>query len=118
MVSQLHEALLLPFRNLPALVPQLLREPLCLELPMFTEASLLPADLNDIQPTEYRADLVLVLNDAAGEPVMGIVLEVQLAVDGQKKYAWPAYVANLYARLKCPVSLLVVAGDERVARWA
>src|SRR5262249_731225 len=31
---------------------------------------------------------------------------------------WPAYVANLRARLECPVCLLVVTADDAVARWA
>lgn len=118
MVSQLHEALLLPFQSRPALLPRLLGEPSCLELPMFDEASSMGADLNDIQPTEYRADMVIALNDKAGKPVMGIVLEVQLSENERKKYAWPAYVANLRARLECPVCLLVLAGDDSVARWA
>jgi hypothetical protein len=38
--------------------------------------------------------------------------------DDSKSYAWPAYVVNLRARIKCPVCLLVVAKDEQVARWA
>jgi hypothetical protein len=51
-------------------------------------------------------------------PVLGIVVEVQLSSDEDKRYVWPAYVANLRARIRCPVSLLVVAADEGVARWA
>jgi hypothetical protein len=41
-----------------------------------------------------------------------------LSIDERKQFTWPAYVANLRARLTCPVCLLVVAGDEAVARWA
>jgi hypothetical protein len=55
---------------------------------------------------------------ADGDPSMGIVVEVQLAVDERKRWVWPAYVANLRARLKCSVCLLVVTLDEAVARWA
>src|SRR5262249_6158086 len=33
-------------------------------------------------------------------------------------FVWPAYVANLRARLTCPVCLLVVAADDTLARWA
>jgi hypothetical protein len=57
----------------------------------------------------------LLLDD---QPVLGIVVEVQLARDEAKQYAWPAYVANLRARIECPVCLLVIAADEAVARWA
>jgi hypothetical protein len=43
---------------------------------------------------------------------------VQLSADERKRFVWPVYVANLRARLECPVCLLVVAADDRVARWA
>jgi hypothetical protein len=116
MPSQLHEALLLLFRNRPELAPELLRDALCMELPAYTEARIDSADFNVVQPTEYRADLVvLLLNDV---PVLGIVVEVQLSPDPRKQYVWPAYVANLRARLECPVCLLVVAAEDSVARWA
>lgn len=45
-------------------------------------------------------------------------LASQLSADPNKRFAWPAYVANLRAQLECPVCLLVVAADEHVARWA
>jgi hypothetical protein len=116
MPSQLHEVLLLLFRNRPSLAPELLRDALGVELPAFTEARIDSADLGQVQPTEYRADLVVLLLD--GEPVLGIVVEVQLAPDDRKAYVWPVYVANLRARLECPVCLLVVTADEATARWA
>jgi hypothetical protein len=43
---------------------------------------------------------------------------VQLSTDEDKRYVWPVYVANLRARIRCPVCLLVIAADETVARWA
>lgn len=116
MPSQLHEALLLLFRNRPSLAPELLRDALHIVLPAYTEARIDSADLTDIQPAEYRADLVVLLLN--GVPVLGIVVEVQLASDERKSFVWPAYVANLRARLECPVCLLVVTADEAVARWA
>lgn len=116
MPSQLHEALLLLFRNRPTLAPELLRDALHVELPEYTEARIDSADLTDVQPAEYRADLVVLLWKA--EPVLGIVVEVQLSADERKFFVWPAYVANLRARLRCPVCLLVVTADEATARWA
>jgi hypothetical protein len=78
MPSHLHEAMLYLFRNRPKLAPVLLQEALhATWLPPFTEARIDSAELNDIQPAEYRADLVVLLLE--GLPVQGIVLEVQLA---------------------------------------
>jgi len=116
MPSQLHEALLQLFRNRPTLAPELVRDALHLELPDYTEVRLDSADFTEIQPTEYRADLVVLL--LRGEPVYGIIVEVQLSPDERKRFVWPAYAVNLRARLKCKVCLLVVTPDEAVARWA
>jgi hypothetical protein len=116
MPSLLHEALLLLFRNRPSLAPELLQLALNLDLPAYTEARIHSADLTEVQPAEYRADLVVLLIDDV--PVLGIVVEVQLAADERKRYVWPAYAANLRAQLKCPVHVLVVGVNEAVARWA
>jgi hypothetical protein len=87
MPSQLHEALLLLFRNRPELAPELLRDALQVELPAYSEARIESAELSDIQPAEYRADLVVLLYE--GKPVLGIVVEVQLRPDPDKRYSWP-----------------------------
>ena len=116
MPSHLHESLLFLFRNRPVLAPELLRDVLHVELPPFTGARIDSADLAELQPAEYRADLVILLLD--GVPVYGIVVEVQLQPDDRKRFVWPAYVTNLRARLELPVCLLVVAADEATARWA
>jgi len=116
MPSFQHEALLQLFRNRPLLAPELLRDVLHQRLPEFTEARVESAELTDLQPAEYRADLVVLLFD--GRAVLGIVVEAQLRRDDAKQYVWPAYVINLRARIKCPVCLLVITVDERVARWA
>jgi len=116
MPSQLHEALLQLFRNRPTLAPELIRDVLHLELPEYTDVRIDSADLTEVQPTEYRADLVVLL--LRGVPVFGIIVEVQLSKDERKRFVWPAYAVNLRARLKCKVCLLVVTPDESVARWA
>jgi hypothetical protein len=116
MPSQLHEMLLLLFRNRPALAPELLREALHVELPAYSEVRLESADLTDVVPAEYRADLVVLLVD--GKPVLGIVVEVQLAPDARKRFSWPVYVAGLRARLECPCCLLVITASDKTAEWA
>src|SRR5678815_3116514 len=95
MPSLLHESHLLLFRNQPALAPALLRDVLRVELPSYQEARIVSADLSDVRPTEYRADLVVQLFD--GKSVCAIVVEVQLSVKEPKRFAWPAYVVNLHA---------------------
>ena len=116
MPSLLHESHILLFRNQPQLAPSLIREVLRVDLPAYTEARVVSSDLTDVQPAEYRADLVVQLFD--GESVCGIIVEVQLSESERKRFAWPAYVVNLRARLECPVHLLIVTADDAVARWA
>jgi hypothetical protein len=48
--SQLHEALLLLFRNRPELAPELLRDALHIELPSYTEVRIESADLTEVVP--------------------------------------------------------------------
>jgi hypothetical protein len=116
MPSQLHESHLLLFRNQPTLAAELIQAAIGVRLPSYTDARVVSADLTDIQPAEYRADMVIEFSK--GKPVYAIVVEVQLSVKRAKRFIWPAYVANLHARLKCPVSLLVVTANDAVARWA
>lgn len=116
MVSHLHEVLLLLFRNRSGSAADLLRA-LDVEIPEFDEVHTESSDLSDLQPAEYRADLVLFLKQDLRK-VLGIIVEVQLGRDDDKPYAWPAYIANLRARHRCPVCLLVVTTEDAVARWA
>lgn len=116
MPSLEHETLRLLFQNRPELAPALLRDALGVELPEYSSISVESADLTDIVPAEYRADLVVLLVD--GKPVLAIVVEVQLAHDDRKLFTWPVYVVGLRARFNCPAVLLVVTSDPAVARWA
>ena len=67
MPSLLHESHLLLFRNQPALAAELIRDVLHVNVPRYSEARVDSAELTDIQPAEYRADLVMVpkITDAA-----------------------------------------------------
>ena len=116
MPSALHEAIIELFRHRPVLAAELLQETLSVVLPTFTEARIESAAFADLKPPEYHADLVVLL--AADEPVLGIVLEVQLRIDAQKRYSWPHYAASLRVRLACPTCVLVYAPDPDVAAWA
>jgi hypothetical protein len=48
----------------------------------------------------------------------GVVIEIQRTCDGDKRWSWPVYVATLREREQCPVTLLVIATEDSVARWA
>jgi hypothetical protein len=117
MPSQVHEVLIDMFRGRPSLAAELLDGPLHDVLPDYDEAHLASADLTDVAPTEYRADAVVTLTRMR-ETVAAVVVEVQRRVDKKKRRSWPAYVTTLHARLGCPVDLLVVCPDQKVADWA
>jgi len=116
MPSYLHELLLFLFRKRSTSAADLLRE-LDVRLPGHDGVCVESSNLNDLRPAEYDADLVLFLMRRSRK-VLGIVVEVQLGRDADKPYTWPAYVANLRARHRCPVCLLVITTEEAVARWA
>jgi hypothetical protein len=116
MPSSQHEAIVELFRQRPVLAAELISESLAVPLPDFNEGRIESATFADLTPPEYRADLVVLLS--ADVPVLGIVVEVQLRIDGHKHYSWPHYAASLRARLSCPTCILVYAPDGGVARWA
>lgn len=98
------------------LAADLLAGPLGVAVPEFHTARLSADELTDVVPTEDQADAVITL-DVADTPVFAVVVEVQLRVDARKQRTWPACVANLHARLGCPVVLLVVCPAPAVAAW-
>jgi hypothetical protein len=116
MPSLLHEVLVELFRQRPALAAELVRDSLGEKLPPYDTIELRDANLSQLLPTEYHADLVVVLK--AGVPVLGLVVEIQLQRDDDKFYSWPVYAMALRAKLRCPVSVLVIATQIGVAHWA
>jgi len=51
------------------------------------EVRLESAELTDVQPAEYRADMVILLVDC--KAVLWIIVEVQLQEDPRKRFTWP-----------------------------
>jgi len=115
MPSITHETLVDLFRDCPALAPELLRRA-GLDLGGGTTARVTAAAFTDLDPAEYRADVVIRL-DLDDAPVEAVIVEIQLDRDVKKRTSWPLYVAGAYARFGCPVTLLVVAIDDSVAAW-
>lgn len=116
MPSQLHETLTELFRHRPPLAAEL-AECLGVKLPTYEQARLDSGDLTDLVPTQWRADAVVTLTNVDRQPVLAVVIEVQLRRDRDKHYSWPTYLTNLRARLQCPVLLLVICPDSRTAAW-
>ena len=103
MPSMAHEILVDLFKNRPSLAAEILIEVLGISLPDYSEARIAPADLTEIQPAEYRADIVVILF-YNGNPVRVVIVEVQLAADPQKRLSWPAYVTVARAAHGCPAA--------------
>ncbi len=124
MPSTLHEALVLLFRESPRLAPMLLARALGIELlPEDADIQVTSAEFADLDPPEYRADVVLRVpgdgddtdRDKATREVF--IVEVQLDDDPVKHFTWPHYMTAARVRFRCRATLVVVAVDERVARW-
>ena len=98
MPSLTHDALLQLFRNRPGLAPELLRDVLRAPVPTFDHVRIGDTTLTDVVPTEYRADLVLLLEGATGAaPRAALVVEAQLGRDPDKRWSWPVYLTSLRA---------------------
>lgn len=115
MPGLLHETIVELFRSRPVLAAELLRDVLAYDVPSFVEARIGEGDLTTLAPTSFLTDLVVLLS--RGEAVLGIIVEVQLQIDNDKPMSWLVYLANLQAKIRAPVVLVVVATDDRVSAW-
>jgi len=115
--SFLHEILVELFRQRPVLGPELLHACTGRRFAGATAATG-SIDLSQVAPAEYRSDALTELRDPAGAAVAAVIVEVQLRIDEDKRRSWPLYVAAARASLGCPTTLLVLAPDPVVARWA
>ncbi|MGM7644215.1 hypothetical protein ACSVDM_04880 [Nocardia sp. JW2] len=118
MPSYLHEGLLDLFRTDALLAPTLLAEEFGIPLPGLSRMRAESCDFTDIGPKEFRGDLALSTHDDRDLPVLGVCVEVQLAADDVRRWKWPVYLTTLRSRLCCPVVLLVVTPNRKVAKWA
>jgi hypothetical protein len=118
MPSPLHEALVLLFRECPALGLTLARDALHVDIPAHTSAQVVSAEFTELVPAEYRADVVLRLDDQRGNTTDVLIIEAQLQADADKSYSWHLYAAGARCRYRCPATVVAVTLDERVARWS
>jgi hypothetical protein len=66
-------------------------------------------DASNVVPDEFKADMVTIIRDrATGDPLLLVVIEPQGRKDDEKRFSWPAYLANLRAAHKCESAVLIV----------
>ncbi len=111
-----HESLVHLVRAAPELIVSLLQRQLGFDLSALAHPRITAAELVDLNLAEYRADAVIILG-SEDAPTEAFVLEAQNEIDPRKRRSWPLYVAGLRARLGCPVTLVIIALDPKVAAW-
>ena len=117
MPSFVHEILVDLFRECPGLAPALVREAGRVELSRETVARVTAGEFADLDIAEFRADVVVRLDDAHGQAKDVLIVDVQLDRDKSKHVSWPLYAISARARLGCLPTLLVICLDDGVARW-
>jgi len=117
MVSVLHEALIEVLRDHPHVLVGLLGGVQAGVVPAHDHVENVRADLGSALPRELRADSSLRF-ERNGAAVLTLVLEVQLAIDPDKLFVWPAYLTSVRLRDRCPALLVVITVDRIVATWA
>lgn len=114
MPKLLHEALVQLIRAAPQALVRLLPPSLGLEGPIAAVIQVTADELVDLHLAEYRSDVVVLLGEPSA-PNAGLITEVQMSFDADKRWTWPVLAAGLGARLRCPVAIVVFALDDAVA---
>src|SRR5215475_192725 len=113
MVSHRHEATVDMFVREPRLVGVLLTGSVASGL-LAGPARVESGEFSEYAATQWRCDQVLMFGE--GPDRLAVVLEVQQGPDDDKEWVWPVYLANLRARSRCEVVLLVVCLSRSLAR--
>jgi hypothetical protein len=100
----------------PGLVTWLLAHLFDVKVPDYHHARAQPTDVRVLVPRTYHADGMLLFSDAADQPVLAVVLEVQRGWDATKRWTWKLYVAQLEAELTINAALVVYCPDPAIAR--
>ncbi|MEM9488231.1 MAG: hypothetical protein AAGC55_03745 [Myxococcota bacterium] len=110
-----HEGLVTIFRECPELAAHLLRD--ALRLPERVTPRIEATNLSELEPAEYRADVVVTFADESGTVHRAAIIEIQLSRSSAKRKSWPSYVTGVHTRLDCPVILVVITLEPALARW-
>ena len=100
----------------PGLMTWLLAHLFDVKVPDYDHARVRPTDVRVLVPRTYHADGMLLYCDAADQPVLAVVLEIQRGWDTAKRWTWKLYVAQLEAELEVSAALVVYCPDPTVAR--
>jgi hypothetical protein len=98
-------------RNNPDMAADLVRlvTPLLIPAQDSLRVDLGSTDASNVVPDEFKADMVTVVRDrATGQPLLLVVIEPQGRKDKEKRFSWPAYLANLRAAHECDSAVLIV----------
>jgi hypothetical protein len=118
MPSSQHEAFVQVVENQPVVVAELIRDVLGVKVPEYRLARVESSNANDFTHVERHADATVVLSGAGKDvPELGVIVEVQLSEDKDKRWSWPHYLINLRTRLKIPVMLLVLCTHPKTGEW-
>jgi hypothetical protein len=117
-VTTEHEAIGDLFRGDPNFAPRILKTLFGRDIPSFARVRVGDSALNQTMSVEFRADVVLELEDEQQIPMLSIVVEVQRDVDVRKEKVWPVYATVQHSKANCATIVLVVATNEDVAKWA
>jgi hypothetical protein len=80
-----------------------------LRLPARVTGALGSADMSQVAPAQYLADMVVVLSDQqTSKPVLAVVIEPQGRDRKTKKVSWPVYLTTAIKANKVPRAILVV----------
>ncbi|NED93766.1 hypothetical protein G1H11_00365 [Phytoactinopolyspora alkaliphila] len=128
-MSNEHELTVELFRAEPEMTRQLLDPVVGDDLSRYTRIREDAAALADLTPATFHADAAFVfldenaaetgLNEHGVSPKeLAVIVEVQRRTEKSKRLTWPAYVANLRAKRKCDVLLVVICFDDVTADWS
>ena len=104
-------------RGHPDLVVELLGGPKSVYIPPYDAIVSDSADLGAAIAPELAADCLLRV-ERNGQTVLVVIVEVQLSIDLQKTFSWPAYLIGARTRHRCDAMLAVIAPYASVANWA
>ncbi|MFI7151576.1 hypothetical protein ACIBO2_42240 [Nonomuraea sp. NPDC050022] len=117
MPSPAHDTLNALFRNRPAFAVEILRDVFDVDLPPDVLIEVAGNDFNDRPSLDFQADTVITVGPRQ-DPIFGVIVEIQQDTKEHKRTAWARYAAALWLQLKCPVVVLALCPDTRVATWA